>query len=229
MYGLNGLHISVNIKLFNSYQLPRLLYGLEVLPLNKGDKEAIDQYHRITLKYLQHLPPGTATVSLYLILGILPPSVILERNTLTLFANLIRDKSTLEWQIIRRQLAVKSKDSNTWINTIKDILLQYNLPSAYELFNNPPSKHQWKKAIRVKVLEETFRRMKIEASRKVSLNYLNLDQCHLGKLHPVWQTVMNSHKTSSEDVPSCVFLLDSTGSRQWRNNREDQLLASYAA
>ena len=55
IYGLNGLHIQI----FNSYQMSRLLYYLEVLPLLKGDKENLDLYHHTTLRYLQHLPPGT--------------------------------------------------------------------------------------------------------------------------------------------------------------------------
>ena len=64
VYGLNGLDIQTNPKICNSYQMSRLLYGLEVLPLLKGDKENLNLYHYATLRYIQHLPPGASTVGM---------------------------------------------------------------------------------------------------------------------------------------------------------------------
>ena len=142
VYGLNGLHIRTNLKNFTRCQ--GLLYGLEVLPLLKGDKDNLDLYHRTTLRYLQHLPPGTSTVVIYIILGQLPPSVTLARNIFTLYVNLVRDPDSIECQIIRRQLAMKNNTSKSWVVTVKDLLLEYGLPSAYELLVNPPSKLRWK-------------------------------------------------------------------------------------
>ena len=96
VYGLNGLHIRTNLKIFMSYQMSKLLYGLEVLPLLKGDKDALDLYHRTVLKHLQHLPSGTSTAAVYLILSQLPASAILACNILTLYVNMIRDLASVE-------------------------------------------------------------------------------------------------------------------------------------
>jgi len=192
VYGLNGLHIRTNLKIFNSYQMSRLLYGLEVLPLLKGDKDALDMYHRTVLKHLQHLPLGTSTAAVYLILGQLPATAILARNILTLYVSMIRDPASVECQIIRRQLAVKDQDSKSWIVTVKELLQNYSLPSSYELFNNPPSKGQWKRTLKVHITRATFEHLKEDARRKVTLNHLNTSKCNPGSLHPVWGTVRDS-------------------------------------
>lgn len=192
VYGLNGLHIRTNLKIFNSYQLPRLLYGLEVMPLLKMDKDALDLYHRSTLKHLQHLPAGTATVAIYLILGLLPASITLARNILTLYVNMIRDTASLEHQIVQRQLSVKDNNSKSWIIVVKDLLLHYNLPSAYELFDTPPTKRQWKTTLNSNISKATFFEFSIQARRKITLQYLNIDICKPGSLHPVWSTVLYS-------------------------------------
>ena len=39
---------------------------------------------------------------------------------------------------------LKDSTENSWYNEVKRILEIYDLPSAYELFVNPPSKNEWK-------------------------------------------------------------------------------------
>ena len=192
VYGLNGLHICTNLKIFMSYQMSKLLYGLEVLPLLKADKDALDLYHRTVLKHLQHLPSGTSTAAVYLILGQLPASAILARNILTLYVNMIRDPASVERLIIQRQLAVKGKDSKSWITTVKDLLHHYDLPSSYDLYTNPPSKRQWKCKLKDKITRAIFSQFREEARRMVSLLHMNIDACNPGTLHPVWGTVKDS-------------------------------------
>ena len=103
LHGLNGLHIRASLKLWNCYVLPKLLYGLAVLPLTATNKDSIDAYQKQTMRRLLHLPPGIATAGLYLILGVLPADDILARNTLTLFRNVMRYLGTVEHQVVVRQ------------------------------------------------------------------------------------------------------------------------------
>ena len=135
----------------------------EVLPLLKGDKENLDLYH--STYHLKISPTSatrykpTSTVTMYIILGQLPPPVTLARNILTLYVNLVRDPDSIECQIIRRQLAMKNNSSKSWVVTVKgvkDLLLEYGLPSAYmyELFVNPPSKWRCKITLRRHKLSE---------------------------------------------------------------------------
>ena len=46
---------------------------------------------------------------------------------------------------------MKSSDESSWCNEVKRILKQYNLPSAYELFVNTPSKEKWKTLLNSKM------------------------------------------------------------------------------
>ena len=59
MHGVNGLHVRVNLHLWNCYVMPRLTYGLEVLALTETNINDLDAYQRQTFRRLLHLPPGT--------------------------------------------------------------------------------------------------------------------------------------------------------------------------
>ena len=197
MYGLNGLHIRTNMKIFMSYQMSKLLYGLEVLPLLKSDKDALDLYHHTVLKTCstyhrvhQHQPCIK-----------LPASAILASNILTLYVNMIRDPASVERLIIQRQLAVKGKDSKSWIMTVKDLLHHYDLPSSYDLYTNPPSKRQWKCTLKDKITRATFSQFREETRRMVSLLHMNIDACKPGTLRPVWGTVKDSRHVIVRTCP----------------------------
>ena len=69
--------------------------------------------------HLQHLPPGTPTAAVYLILGQLPATAVLARNILTLYVSMIRNRASVECQIIERQLAVKDSKLQVMDNNSK--------------------------------------------------------------------------------------------------------------
>lgn len=46
--------------------------------------------------------------------------------------------------IALRQLAVKQIDEESVFSKARKLLLSYELPTAYELMNNPPSIDKWK-------------------------------------------------------------------------------------
>jgi hypothetical protein len=123
-------------------------------------------FYRTELKHLHNLPPGTANAGVFLIFGLLPATVILARNVLTTFVNLLRDSDFIESQIIRRQLAVKNMDSKSNISMVRDLLLQYDLPSIFKLCDCSPTKTQWKSTLKRRLSEVTFAQLRQEASKK---------------------------------------------------------------
>ena len=68
--------------------------------------------------------------------------IVLDIKVLTFFGNMIRQKDTFEHQIICRQLAIKEESSASFTITIRKTLQKYNLPDAYQLVNNMPSKEK---------------------------------------------------------------------------------------
>ena len=74
-------------------------------------------------------------------------SACIEKNILSLFGRVVRDQSSIENDIAVRQLAVRSISEKSWFSSVRIILNTYDLPSAYELLENPPTKEQWKKSV----------------------------------------------------------------------------------
>jgi hypothetical protein len=78
------------------------------------------------------------------LLGATPSTTVIEKNTLTAFYNITRYEDFIEHEIALRQLAIKDENSNSWFTHIRKLLQKYNLPTAYEIMGNPPTKGQWK-------------------------------------------------------------------------------------
>ena len=66
--------------------------------------------------------------------------VVLDIRALSFFGNMIRQRDSIYFQVISRQLAVKSEHSASFTIQIRKTLQKYNLPDAYELINKTPSK-----------------------------------------------------------------------------------------
>ena len=106
-HGGGGLKASQNGLIWSTFVVPRLLYGLEALLLRKKD---IDNFERQCLKQIQGLPDNTANSISLALLGILPLEVVLHKNALTTFVNMIRQKgSIVENDIALRQLEMKDE------------------------------------------------------------------------------------------------------------------------
>ena len=87
LHGLNGVGPAVSMSMYNSYVIPVLMYGLEALVLTTAETEAIETYHRTTLRQLQHLPKSTAIPAIYLLAGALPAEGLCDTRVLLLFGH----------------------------------------------------------------------------------------------------------------------------------------------
>ena len=63
LHGSYGLSPEVSYQIYRFYVIPRLLYGLEVVPLTKAQMDQLSRYHLRTLRHLQSLPQRTATAA----------------------------------------------------------------------------------------------------------------------------------------------------------------------
>ena len=120
----------------------RVVYGLEVQKLSRTDIGSLEKFQRKCLRQIQGLPDETPNCVTLSLLGIPPVDVIIHKNILNLFVSSVSSKDSVEYDIIERQLVMKSSDESSWCNEVKRILKQYDLPSAYELFVNTPSKEK---------------------------------------------------------------------------------------
>ena len=77
-HGNNGSSPMVIRQLYLLYVVPRCIYGLETLIFKKSHLEALERYHRKTLKQLLSLPDRTANEAVYLLAGIPPITALLH-------------------------------------------------------------------------------------------------------------------------------------------------------
>ena len=147
----NGLTKPLCAYLWSTYVIPRVVYGLEVQKLSRTDMESLEKFQRKCLRQIQGLPDKTPNCVTLSLLGIPPVELIIHKNILNLFVSSVSSKDSVEYDIIERQLVMKSSDESSWCNEVKRILKQYDLPSAYELFVNTPSKEKWKTLLNSKM------------------------------------------------------------------------------
>ena len=76
----NGLKQCVGGKLWSTYVVPRLLYGLEVLSLSEKDFRDLELYQRKSLKQIQSFPDKTHSSAVLALLGILPLQRVIHKN-----------------------------------------------------------------------------------------------------------------------------------------------------
>ena len=107
MHGKNGISPVITIQMWNTFVLPRLLHGIELLDIRKKDLTDLELYQRKVLKQLQNLPERTASVAVLALVGAKTIEAQIDIKILTTFINIAMDPSTIKHQIALRQLLVK--------------------------------------------------------------------------------------------------------------------------
>jgi hypothetical protein len=190
LHGLNGLSPITSHKLYTTYVLPRLLSGMETITLNQTELNALEHFHRSTLRQIQNLPPRTAIPGIYILLGALPLEAELDKRRLTLFGAISRDPDTKLGQIALRQLIMKPQSSNSWFTQITEILYKYGLPSPLDIMANPSTKGKWKSQIQQSVNYYWCTKLKMEARSKSTLQYLTVGNMgNKPEPHPLWTSI----------------------------------------
>ena len=151
VHGTNGLNPRVSYKIYQCFVIPRLLYGLEVLPLTQTQINILSKFHLDNLKRFQSLPIRVATCAIYLLLGALPLEAELHKRQLGLLYNiLISDNETVK-ELTERQIAVNLDNRLSYFSKVQDLLDQYQLPPLKDLKSCLTTKENWKFQIRTAI------------------------------------------------------------------------------
>jgi endonuclease/exonuclease/phosphatase family metal-dependent hydrolase len=214
-HGLNGLGAASCSKLWNTYVVPRLLYGLEVLQLTKKDVATLEHYQTGVFKQIQHLPNRTSNAATLLLLGQQPVEAALDRRILTQFGSMIRTQSA-ERDIVIRQLAMKGPKSCSWVTNVSRILDKYNLPSPFIVAETQPTKTTWKRVVKAAIQAHWTRELKRKACSQSSLQFVNIDGCQIGVKHQVWSTVSAEPRDATRAAVKAKLL---TGTYMLQSNK----------
>ena len=183
-HGVNGISPHISIKIYRSYVLPRLMYGLESIVLKTKHITELEAYHKKTLRELQSLPVRTASSAVYLMSGIPPLEALLDQQIANLLSMVGSGDSKLLAEIGTNQLARKSNRSSSWFVYSSHRLTKYGLDPLAIIEGRI-------KKVRIKSIIMNYWASTLieEAKTKTSLRFLKVDSCNLNVPHPVWQSV----------------------------------------
>ena len=84
VHGSNGLNPKVSYSIYKTYEMPRMLYSLEILNLRKSDLKQLSDFHIVLLRRIQCLPSSTALSAVYFLVSALPLETELHKRRLSL-------------------------------------------------------------------------------------------------------------------------------------------------
>ena len=203
LHGTNGLNPQVSRKIYLTYVLTRMTFGLESMIVTPKQVQTLEKYHRHTLRRLLSLPERVASCAIYLLMGIPPMEAILDIKVLTLFGTIASQEDSILRQVALRQLATKTLKSRSWFVRIVKIAAKYQLPSPHFLLQHPPKQQTWKKIVKKYVLRFWENSLIEEATTKSSLAFLNTKALTISKLHHSIATV----QPDTRDIPRCRIKL----------------------
>ena len=102
------------------------------------------------LRQLQGLPNSVSKTATYILLGAEPAEITIDKNLLTFFMNIARNKGSVEYQIIDRQIVFADAQHSTFTNKVIATLRKYNLGDIKSYIENPIPKLHWKKQLKKK-------------------------------------------------------------------------------
>ena len=144
LHGRRGLPPNVLKKMVTAYVLPVFAYGLEVvLPTPKQMDKLESEYKRLLINLLG-FPNNVASIAPYLLLGLWPIQATIEMRALSLFRSMCSEQDSISFNVIQRQLVMKNPDASSWVIKVNDLLSKYDLPSAFQLLDDLPTKFKVK-------------------------------------------------------------------------------------
>ena len=110
----NGLDPETAIHLMQTYVLPVLIYGMEVVLPKRKYIDMLDKLYKKFLKMILWLPVNTADPAVYVLSGTIPVEAAIHKPALTFFGNICPlPETTKEHHLAVRQLSVKSFTSHS--------------------------------------------------------------------------------------------------------------------
>ena len=99
--------------------------------------DCLERFQRRCLRQSQGLPDKASNTICLALLEVLPLEVVLHKNALTTFINMIRQKGSIENDKALRQLVMKVENDKSSFMFVRGILKLYGLLSIFQLFSNP--------------------------------------------------------------------------------------------
>ena len=170
------------------YGLPVLLSGLGSLYLLQSEIQTLSQHYKKTLEGLQKLYQLTPEPVVFFLGGTLPLPAHLHMKQLTLFAMICRLPENILHNLAKYILTCLPDSTTSWFMEIKKLCFQYDLPHPLILLEDPPSKSQFGRKVRLHVLDFWQIKLRQDAAplQLSSLKFFKPRYMSLSKPHILW-------------------------------------------
>ena len=148
----------------------------------------MDQYLKDTLSNLQKLMPRTPASVVYFLGGQLPATALLHIRQLTIFGMVCHQTNSILHEASEHQLVTSKHSNGSWIMQIRELCLQYSLPSPLSLLQLPPPKTKYKRLVKSHIIDFWELKFRADAAPLDSLLYFNPNFMSLLRPHPIWTT-----------------------------------------
>ena len=188
-YGSNGVCPKVFYKIYQSYILPRLVYSMEVLNLNKTETKTLNDFNLDLLRRLQSFRRRTALPAVHHLQGAMPLEAELHKRHLSLLYSIINSYNQTFYQLIRRSSVFCKDQPGCFFSPVRIILERYGLLSMEHLIQELPLKLQWKRQVKAAIADYWTRTHVNEGRTRSTLQHCCLEKLEIGKVLRVWNSV----------------------------------------
>ena len=188
-HGSNGLNPKVSYRLYQTYVMPRMLYGLEILDLRKKDIKQLSDFHIDLLRRIQALPTRAALSAVYLLVGTLPMEAELHKKQLSLLFSVVSSNNATLQQLVQRAIGLHGMSYDGYFKRVSDTLDMYNLPNIRQLIDGTPSKLDWKRQTKQALSTYWTTRLVEDAMTKSTLTHCFTGNLRVDQVHMVWDSI----------------------------------------
>ena len=141
-----GLSPPILAALWETFCIPRMLYGVEILNLQEGEKSCLDRYQNQVFKNLLGIPKTASSAAVSLLTGLPPISTAVDLLHLRLLGKLVSlPQARLERRLFHHTLCHHLHSPT--ITRLMAILNKYNLPDVRDCLQDKATYHAWKRKI----------------------------------------------------------------------------------
>ena len=176
------------LKAYQTYCLPVLLSGTAALVLRSTEVQLIEQHVKDNVCTLQKLLPRTPPCVVYFLGGLLPATAHLHKRQLTLFGMVCLQRESVLLKIFEFLLSTSGCSNGSWIMQIRQLCIQYGLPSPLSLLQSPLSKTKFRSLIRSHIINYWELKLRSDAMLLPSLQFFKPQFMSLCKPHPLWSS-----------------------------------------
>ena len=147
----------------------------------------------------------TPDCAVYFLAGSLPGTALLHLRQLSLFSMICHLEGSILKSLLTNILIEAKPAANSWIQKVKDICIQYQLPHPLHLLKSPMPKPRFKTLCKQKVSEHWHNKLSQEADLP-SLAYLQPSFLSLSSPHPIWTSLDgNPYQAKAARIQALFF------------------------